>query len=90
MWEQLEFDFSEQKQKRKFVDYDELYQRLKKGPITFNEISEITGLKRQSVAQVITTLSLKYPVWSPAKGVYKLCDSSDYQTIDRSKLDYVE
>lgn len=86
MWEQLEFDFSEPK-RRKFVDYDMLYNRLKKGPVTFNEIMEITGLSKVGTAQCITTLTLKYPVWCPSKGVYKLCESSDYKTVDWSKLE---
>ena len=89
MWEQLEFNFEFEKPKpaRKIVDYNELYNRLKQGPISFAQIQEITGRSKAGASQVITTLTLKYPVWSPARGIYKLCEDSDYQTIDRSKLD---
>ena len=87
MWVQLEFDFtSSPGNKRKKVDYEALYEILKQRPITFSELMQLTGLNKHGVSQVITTLTLKYPVWSPAKGVYKLCTESDYQTVDWSKL----
>lgn len=87
MWVQLEFDFeSPAKSKRKKVDYDFIYQRLQQGPLTFNQIMEITGLSKTGTAQCITTLLLRYPIWSPARGVYKLCQADDYQTVDWSKL----
>ena len=96
MWEQLElFDFNDPdvfivprtQKKRKRVDYDELYKMLLKGPITFRDIEEATGVSHNGVAQVITTLTLRYPVWSPSRGVYKLCEDSDYgDGIKRSLL----
>ncbi len=90
MWEQLEFDFTTdvnaKSNKKKYVDYEALYQRLKQGPTTFEEIQKLAGLTKAQAAQCITTLSLKYPVWSPDKGVYKLCDASDYSTVNWSKL----
>ena len=87
MWVQLEFEFeSPAKNKRKKVDYEDLYQRLLHGPLTFNQIMEITGLSKAGTSQCITTLILRYPVWSPARGVYKLCEDDDYQTVDWSKL----
>lgn len=61
------------------VDYDLLYKRLLQGPVTFAEIEEMTGAKHNAVAQIITTLCLRYPVWSPQRGVYKLCEESDYK-----------
>lgn len=51
-----------------------LYERLKEGPLTFNEIEKLTCVAHSGVAQVITTLSLRYPIWSPKRGVYTLID----------------
>ena len=81
-WIQLELDFYAPHRKRKPrqpVDYDLLYERLKAGPVTFAEIEELAGVPHCSVAQIITTLSLYYPVWSPKRGVYKLMEDSDYE-----------
>lgn len=73
--------------KRKYVDYEQLYQMLLKGPVTFKQIEEVTGVSHCGVAQVITTLTLKYPIWSPKRGVYKLCEDTDYNGIKRSLLE---
>lgn len=70
------------KKKRKRVDYDELYKMLLAGPVTFKDIQEATGVSHSGVSQVITTLCLKYPVWSPKRGVYKLCQAQDYTTVN--------
>jgi hypothetical protein len=40
--------------------------------LTYDIIKQVTGLNDSGVAQVITTLSLDYPVWNPAKGIYEL------------------
>ena len=77
-WYQQEFDFTfdtpkpKTRRKRVPVDYDQLYQLFLRGPVTFRDIEEATGVSHNGVAQVITTLSLKYPIWSPKRGVYKL------------------
>lgn len=81
MFEQLEFDFAElkiKKEKRKKIDYEALYQRLLQGPVTFREIQSITGVSKTSVMNVIDVLSVRYPVWEPERGVYKLLEESDY------------
>lgn len=74
--------------KRKHVNYELLYQKLKEKPLTFTEIKELTGIKNKSaMQQVITTLSIKYPIWQPKTGVYKLCEPSDYKTVNWEKLE---
>lgn len=79
------------KKKKKYVDYEQLYRLLLAGPLTFKQIMEVTGVDHHGVAQVITTLTLNYPVWSPARGVYKLCTPDDYgDGIKRSLLDNEE
>lgn len=87
---QLWFDFDapvqahkKQQRRRITVDYDRLYRRLQQGPLTFDDIKTMTGLPRTAVPQVIVTLSEKYPVWKPSRGVYKLMDDSDYENISR-------
>lgn len=75
MWVQGEFDFST----RKIVDYNYLYSLLLKGPLTFAEIMAITGIKKEGVSQVITTLSLHYPIWEVKRGVYKLLTEEDFK-----------
>lgn len=87
-WYQQEFDFTfdtpepkpKTRRKRVPVDYDQLYQLFLRGPVTFRDIEEATGVSHNGVAQVITTLSLKYPIWSPKRGVYKLYDDDDYNS----------
>lgn len=86
-WYQQEFNFTfdpivqpVKKRERKKIDYEELYKLFLKGPVTFREIEEATGVAHNGVAQVITTLSLMYPIWSPKRGVYKLYDEEDYNT----------
>lgn len=86
-WNDPDVFIKPRKKKRVEVDYDELYKLLLAGPLTFRQIEEITGVKHCGVAQVITTLSLRYPVWSPKRGVYKLYDEEDYGNgIKRSLL----
>jgi predicted Rossmann fold nucleotide-binding protein DprA/Smf involved in DNA uptake len=54
------------------VDYDTLYDILKHQPITYKIIKDVTGLKTNEILQVIDTLSLSYPVYSPGRGIYEL------------------
>jgi hypothetical protein len=54
------------------ADYAKLYAILQKQPLTYDIIKHETGLNDSGVAQVITTLSLDYPVWNPAKGIYEI------------------
>lgn len=96
MWYQQElFDwndpdvFIKPKKKRKNVDYDDLYRMFLQGPVTFNDIETRTGVSHNGVAQVITTLSLKFPIYEVKRGVYKLYGPDDYgDGINRSKLNY--
>ena len=66
------FDCYYIERKRKYVDYDRLYELLKKSPVSFEQIRQETGLDKKGAYQVITTLSLKYPVYSPERGMYAL------------------
>lgn len=78
---QLEFDFDapqKKKGKRTIIDYGLLYERLKQGPVTFKEIQTLTGVSKTSVMAIIDVLSVKYPVWEPDRGIYKLLEDSDY------------
>ena len=79
-WIQLEFDFStpvvkeKSKPKKMLIDYEAIFKELQKGPLTFSQIWTLSGVKRAGVSQVITTLSLRYPIYEEARGVYKLLD----------------
>ena len=80
-WVQLEFDFTVKKKrgtKNRQIDYEAIYREFLKGPLTFAQIEQLSGVSHSGVAQVITTLSLRYPVWSPKRGVYKLTEKGDY------------
>lgn len=88
-WYQQEFEFEysapeekpvKKKRTRKPVDYDALYKLFLAGPVTFRQIEEATGVSHNAVAQVITTLSIMYPIWNPKRGVYKLLTEDDYGT----------
>jgi hypothetical protein len=75
-WRQLEFDFSplpRKKKPRKIVNYDLLAEYVRQaGEVTFAEISELTESSAGGTAQIIDTLSLRYPLWSPRRGVYRM------------------
>lgn len=79
--------FIKNKKKRKVVDYEKLYEVLSQGPITFKKIQEVAGVSKNSVAQIITTLSLRYPLYEVKRGVYKLYSDEEYgDGIKRSLL----
>lgn len=78
---------------RIYVNYEELYKSLF-GPgiiVTNNDIREAlyaqTGMKFGSVNQVITTLTLHYPIWSPKLGTYKIIEDSDYDNYCEGEED---
>lgn len=66
------------KRKKIPIDYEMLHERLLEGPVSFNEIEKLTGVAHSGVAQIITTLSIRYPIWSPKRGIYKLIEEKDY------------
>lgn len=75
------------KRTRKPVDYDKLYELFVRGPVRFRDIEEATGVSHNAVAQVITTLSLRYPIYEVKRGVYKLYGDEEYgDGIKRSLL----
>ncbi len=88
-WYQQEFifDFSIPKKKKKKVDYKLIISELQKGPLTFSQIQALAGVSRAGVSQVITTLSLHYPLYEAARGIYKLYGDDDYgDGINRAAL----
>lgn len=80
-WYQQEFDFefdtAGKKGKRK-INYDLILEELKKGPLTFTQIQQLAGVGHAGVAQVITTISLHYPLYELDRGLYKLYGDDDY------------
>lgn len=69
---------SQKKRARKPVDYEALYQLFLRGPVRFKDIEEVTGVSHNAVAQVITTLSLRYPIYELKRGLYKLYGAEEY------------
>ena len=56
-------------------------------PLTFSQIQALAGVGRAGVSQVITTLSLHYPLYEAARGLYKLYGDDDYgDGINRAAL----
>lgn len=98
-WEQQSFIFewtvdpasAEPKRKNKKIDYELLYRSLLQGPLSFTQIGQIAGVtNRSSISQVITTLSLKYPVYEAQRGIYKLYGDDDYgDGINHKVLDEI-
>lgn len=85
--QEFEFDFTIPKKKKKKVDYKLIISELKKGPLTFSQIQALAGVSRAGVSQVITTLSLHYPLYEAARGIYKLYGDDDYgDGINRAAL----
>lgn len=90
MWKQLElFNFDSDDsfikppagpKKKKKVDYEKLYELFKKQKyVSFSEIERLSGVEHCGVAQVITTLSLRFPIYeTEIFGVYKLYGADDY------------
>lgn len=71
--------FPREKKKKKPVDYEKLYQLfLTQGKVKFSEIEALSGVSHCGVAQVITTLSLRYPIYEYARGIYKLYGDEEY------------
>jgi hypothetical protein len=54
------------------VDYEKLYELLKKEPLTYAKIREATGAPNSAIMNIIDTLTLRYPLYCPRKGVYAL------------------
>ena len=79
-WYQQEFDFNApvEKKTKKKVDYQLIVSELKKSPLSFSQIQKLADVSRARVPQVITTLSLHYPVYEVARGIYKLYGADDY------------
>lgn len=76
------------KRTRKNVDYEMLHEMLVRGPVRFRDIEEATGVSHNAVAQVITTLSLRYPIYEVKRGVYKLYGDEEYGNgIKRSLIE---
>lgn len=87
-WYQQEFVFefssapaasaTTQKPKRKRVDYEAIYRAMCKGPLSFSQIEAMSGVSHCGVSQVITTLSLHYPVYEVSRGLYKVYGDEEY------------
>jgi hypothetical protein len=54
------------------INYAALYGLLRRRPITYRDIMRITGREKTAVPGIITTLSLKYPLYQVSRGVYAL------------------
>jgi hypothetical protein len=54
------------------INYGALYELLRKRPVTYRDIMRITGRMKTAVPGIITTLSLKYPLYQVSRGVYAL------------------
>lgn len=81
--QEFQFDFSvpvtvQAKTPRRKTDYGAIVKALQKGPLTFTQIEQIAGCARSGVSQIITTLSLHYPIYEAKRGVYKLYGDDDY------------
>ena len=76
--QEFDFDFSIPKKKKKKINYKLIISELKKGPLTFSQIQALADVSRAGVSQVITTLSLHYPLYEAARGIYKLYGDDDY------------
>ncbi len=56
------------------VDYDALYRLFEKGEVCLSQIMEQTGLDKKKAYQILTSISLKWPVYRKRRGVYALLD----------------
>jgi hypothetical protein len=54
------------------IDYRALLELLGKRPVSCGDIMRITGRARTAVPGIITTLSLKCPLYRVRRGVYAL------------------
>lgn len=79
-WYQPELDFGLDKPERKKrkIDYELIVSELRKGPLSFTQIQQLAGVSHAGVAQVITTISLHFPLYEADRGLYKLYGDDDY------------
>lgn len=84
-WYQQEFQFEfpapvtvQAKKTRNNYDYEAIVSALKEGPLTFTQIGKLAGCPKTMISEVITTLSLDYPVYAVKRGLYKLYGDDDY------------
>ena len=72
------FDIKKTEKKKRKIDYDLIIAELKNGPLSFTQIQQLAGVSHAGVAQVITTISLHYPLYELDRGLYKLYGADDY------------
>jgi hypothetical protein len=65
------------RRKKKWVDYDELYNILRREPLDYAKIRAVTGVSNSGIMQIIDTLTLRYPLYQIRKGVYGLLKDGD-------------
>jgi hypothetical protein len=65
------------RRKTKHVDYGELYNILRKEPLNYAKIREVTGVSNSGIMQIIDVLTLRYPLYQVRKGVYGLLKDED-------------
>ncbi|MDR1306028.1 MAG: hypothetical protein LBK74_00450 [Treponema sp.] len=63
MDKQRVFDFSP-------LTEEELYRRMRERPLSYKEIQVLTGASHAGMTNIITSLSLRYPVYQPCRGLY--------------------
>ena len=69
-----------------YIDYESLFQEMKKkGYMTFTEIQNFCKTEKIFVAQIIDILSIRYPVWNPKRGIYKVITKEDYEMFKENK-----
>jgi hypothetical protein len=59
-------------------DYDELYNILRREPLNYAKIRDVTGVSNSGIMQIIDTLTLRYPLYQIRRGVYGLLKDENY------------
>lgn len=66
--------------------YNDVYELLKKGPVSTAQIKKITHKSVNATQQFIVELSFVYPIFSPRNGIYMLLTKElmdEYQKEER-------
>jgi hypothetical protein len=66
------------RRKKKHVDYEKLYNILRREPLNYAKIRELTGVSNASIGQIIDGLTFRYPLYQIRKGVYGLLKENGY------------
>jgi hypothetical protein len=72
------------RRKKRWVDYEKLYNILLSEPLDYAKIRAVTGVPNSGIGQIIDVLTVRYPLYQIRKGVYGLLKNSEEEDDETS------